>query len=166
MSDIYEFFLSARSTVVRLECVEISHPNFSQTYRVVRNHVSGVTVTLETAATATFTYYPLRITRQGMADDLDFAIQVDWGDLGGIAPAEIARVKANDGFGTKPTVVYRTYRSDDLTTLLEGPITLEVSSVANDGEKCAFVAKAPTLNLNRTGEVYDKLRFPGLVGFL
>lgn len=39
------FFFSSSPDVVRLDCLEISHPDFSQTYRIVRNAPEGLTVT-------------------------------------------------------------------------------------------------------------------------
>jgi hypothetical protein len=39
MSDkYYEYFLNSKSNVVYYDLIEISHPNFSQTYRKVRNN--------------------------------------------------------------------------------------------------------------------------------
>lgn len=40
-----EFFFSSRPSVVRFDCLEISHPDFSQVYRIVRNAPNGLTVT-------------------------------------------------------------------------------------------------------------------------
>ena len=74
MSAYSEFFLNSKSSVVQLELVEISHPNFTKVYRVVRNAVQGVTVKLETGANATFEYYPLRIENNG-------DVAIDWGHV-------------------------------------------------------------------------------------
>ena len=73
---------------------------------------------------------------------------------------------SQDGFSEKPRVVYRTYRSDDLTRPLFGPIVLEVDSFAFNREGSTFTAKAPSLNINKTGELYRLERFPMLRGFL
>lgn len=166
MSDYSEFFLSSRSSVVQLELIEVSHPSFSQDYRVVRNAVNGVTVTLETLAEATFDYYPLRITSQGARDDLDQAFRIDLGDLGEVLPKELDAVAEADTFSTKPTVVYRTYRSDDLTKPLFGPLRLEVDTFSFKAEGSSFVARAPRLNDTGTGERYSLDRFPMLRGLL
>ena len=166
MSDYTEFFLSSKSSVVQLETLEISHPDFTQTYRVVRNAVSGVNVTLETAATASFSYYPLRITGVGLRENLDFGLKIDLGDLGEVLPTELDEVAGADGYGDKPTVIYRTYRSDDLTAPLFGPILLEVKSFSFNRQGSTFEARAPSLNVNKTGELYTLDRFPMLRGFL
>lgn len=166
MSTYSEFFLNSRSSVVQLELIEISHSKFTKTYRVVRNAMNGVTVTLETNVQATFDYYPLRIENNGARDDLDQSFNITLGDLGEVLPVELDRVSSMDGFGEKPKVVYRTYRSDDLTRPLFGPVLLEVESFAFNREGSTFTAKAPSLNNNKTGELYLLERFPMLRGFL
>ncbi len=166
MSTYSEFFLNSKSSVVQLELVEISHPNFTKVYRVVRNAVQGVTVKLETGANATFDYYPLRIENNGDRDDLDQSFTFTLGDLGDVLPKELDAVALGNGFAEKPKVVYRTYRSDDLNRPLFGPVNLEVESFAFNRDGSTFTAKAPSLNLNKTGETYTLERFPMLRGFL
>lgn len=165
MSAYTEFFLNAPSSVVQLECLEISHPNFSQTYRIVRNNTKGVTVTHEDASVHDYDYYPLRIRRSASNETLDAGLQVDLGDLGEIIPSEIDRVISADGFATKPTIVYRSYRSDDLTVPLTGPLFLEATPLSINADASSFTAKAPSLNTNRVGEFYKITRFPMLRGF-
>jgi hypothetical protein len=152
--------------VAELELIEISHPNFSQVYRKVRNHLEGVTVTLEDGSLATFDYYPLKITSMGAKTDLDSGFKIDLGDLGEILPIELDNVAIADNFKVKPKVIYRTYRSDDMTQPLFGPFDFEVTTFSFKKEGASFEAKAPALNSNRTGENYDLSRFPMLRGFL
>jgi hypothetical protein len=166
MTTYAEFFLKSKSSIVQLETLEISHPNFTKTYRIVRNAVEGVTLILENGSSATFDYYPLQIENAGVRDDLDQSIKINLGDLGEVLPKELDEVSSNNGFGIKPIVIYRTYRSDDLTRPLFGPVTLEVSTFAFNREGSAFEAKAPSLNINKTGEIYSLDRFPMLRGFL
>lgn len=166
MTTYSEFFLNSRSSVVQLELLEIQHPNFTKVYRVVRNAVKGVTVTLETSASAFFEYYPLRIENNGSRDDLDQSFTITLGDLGEVLPVELDSVASAQGFGVKPVVIYRTYRSDDLTRPLFGPVLLEVESFAFNRDGSTFTAKAPALNINKTGELYKLERFPMLRGFL
>jgi hypothetical protein len=170
-----QFFLRCLSEVVQLELLEISHPNFSTTYRVVRNAVHGVTVTLEDASQRFFAYYPLKISELAARDTLDFSIRVDLGDLGEIIPTEIANVMSaagaltiygSDGKLVRPVVKYRTYRSDDLTRPLFDVLTLQIESITMKREGASFEAKAPSLNISRTGELYALERFPMLRGFL
>lgn len=166
MTTYAEFFLNSKSSVVQLELLEISHPNFTKVYRIVRNAVQGVTVTLETAETVAFDYYPLRVTPVAAYDNLDQSLKIDLGDLGEVLPKELDSVSSADAFFIKPLIKYRTYRSDDLTAPLYGPLILEVSTFTFNREGSMFEAKAPSLNVNKTGELYKIDRFPMLRGFL
>jgi len=166
MTTYAEFFLKSKSSVVQLETLEISHPDFTKVYRVVRNAVQGVSVTLENGSIQSFDYYPLKIENAGIRNDLDQSITINLGDLGEVLPKELDEVSSNNGFSIKPTVIYRTYRSDDLSRPLFGPVLLEVTTFAFNREGSSFEAKAPSLNITKTGEVYKIDRFPMLRGFL
>jgi hypothetical protein len=166
MSDYSEFFLNGNSYVAELELIEISHPNLTQTYYLVRNAMNGITVTLENDREQAFEYYPLQITPIGDADDLDQSLQIQLGDLGELLPQELDAIYAADGFSTRPQVIYRTYRSDDLTLPLYGPITLEITNLTFKKEGAAFEARAPRKNSSATGEIYTTVRFPMLRGFI
>lgn len=166
MSDYAAFFLNSPSSTVQLDLIEIEHPHFTQRYRKVRNARLGVTVTLETGEEATFDYYPLRIRPTGSADDLDQILKIDLGDLGEVLPLELDAVTEANGMGVKPIVRYRIYRSDDLSEPMYGPLLLEVQTFSFAREGASFEAKAPSLNINRTGELYHIERFPMLRGFL
>lgn len=161
-----EFFLNAASKLIQFECIEISHPDFSQVFRFVRNHTDGLTTTLETTEVVTWDYCPVRIGQSELADDLDYGIQLEFGDLGEILPAEIDLVSQADSFATKPKLIYRTYRSDDLDTVMLGPIELEIGDIAFNRTGATFEAAAPALNIHGTGEIYTIDRFPMLRGFL
>jgi len=167
MSNKYaEFFLKSSGSVVQLECLEILHPNFTQTYRVVRNATDGITVRYEDGVDYAHTYYPLQMTSLGSRGDLDQGLQVNLGDLGDVLPKELDAVTSANGLFTKPTVKYRTFRSDDLQNVLFGPLILEVKTFSFNREGSTFEARAPLLNLNKTGELYKIDRFPMLRGFL
>jgi len=162
-----EYFLNSKTSVAQLDTIEISHSAFSQTYRIVRNSVQGLTAKIETGATAIFEYYPIKIVPHHARDDLDHSITITFGDLGEIIPLELDNVmNAPGGFDEKPVVKYRIYRSDDLEAPLYGPLLLEVDSFTFDRYGSTFEAKAPSVNLNRTGESYTLTRFPGMRGFL
>jgi len=166
MSRYSEFFLRSQSHIIQYETIELSHPNFSQVYRVVRNCADGLTATLETGSTVSFIYRPILIRDRGLRDDLDQAMEISFGDVGTILPTELDRVREADNFDVKPTLLYRTYRSDDLTYPLFGPMRLEVHNLAFNEECCTISARAPLLNVNKTGEIYQFERFPMLRGFL
>lgn len=166
MSLYSQFFLSSSASIVPLETLEISHPSFSKTYWIVRNAINGLTATLETGASATFVYYPLSIKQTGASDDLDQKLQIQLGDLGEIVPMEIDNVVTAGTFGTKPTLIYRSFRSDDLTAPMDGPYLYEITSIGTKKDAAAFSAQAPSLNTTRTGEFYTTDRFPMLAAFI
>jgi hypothetical protein len=161
-----EFFLNAKSELVQFECVQISHPNFSKVYRFVRNHTKGLTTTLETEATAVWEYCPMKILENEDRDNLDYGITIQLGDVGELLPQELDLIAANDGFSTKPSLVYRTYRSDDLESPMFGPIELVVEDIAFNKSGATIEAKAPSMNLSRTGNLYTISRFPMMEAFL
>lgn len=165
MTDYAEFFLSSPPSVVALDCLEISHPDFSQTYRIVRNATEGVTVQHEDPSLHIYEYCPARIMPMAATDDLVQALQVNLGDLGSIIATEIGNVWEANGLNTRPALNWRVYRSDDLTGPIHGPIELEIVNVTTSKEGCAFEARAPELNASRTGELYTVERFPMLRGF-
>jgi hypothetical protein len=166
MPDYNAFFLNTAGSVVQLETIEISHPSFSQTYRIVRNAIFGMSATLEDTTLQNFTYYPLRLTPSKASDDLDQAIKVDLGDLGQVVPQELDNVNAASTFLTKPVFKYRTYRSDDLSAPLFGPLVLAITNLSFTKQGCSFNAEAPKVNINSTGESYTINRFPMMKGFL
>jgi hypothetical protein len=167
MPSLEEFYFNSRSSVVKLELFDITHPNFTKPYYLVRNKADGVTVTLETGATRAYEYYPLAVQRSGSQDDLDFGVQLDVGDVGDTLPQEVDAVFAAPGGRLiRPLVTYRVYRSDDLSAPMFGPIVLEVAQLPFDSTGSSILARAPRLNNNRTGEYYNMDRFPGLRGFV
>lgn len=166
MSDYSEYFLNGPIRVANLETLEISHPNFSQTYWVVRNSRLGLNAYLETGVLQAFVYYPIKVVRSDTDNSLDQVFRFSLGDLGEILPKELDRVNAANNRITRPIVKYRTYRSDDLSRPLLGPMRLEITDLPFSREGVAFEAKAPTLNLNQTGEYYDFSRFPGMRAFI
>lgn len=164
--DYVDFFLAAPARVVKIECLEISHSQFSQVYRVVRNVTAGVAVTHEDGQQYFYQYYPLKIENIGARNDLDSGFSVTLGDLGEIMAKEIGNVMQGDAKLEKPAVLYRAYRSDILTRPMEGPRKLQIKDTSYNMEGATFEAKAQSLNINRTGELYTFDRFPSLRGFL
>lgn len=167
MTALTDFFLKSNRSAVQFELLEISHPKFSQTYYICRNHRDGVTVTLEDGVTKQrFDYYPVSMKNDGARDNLDTGIQIVFGDLGTILPQELDKVENADAFLTYPTCIYRTYSSNDLSRPLVGPFVYEIASISSNQKGATMQAKAPGLNVNRTGELYKVDRFPMLRGFL
>ena len=157
-----EFFLGSHSDVVQLELMSIV---MDDEYHVVRNAKEGVTVTLENGRRQEFMYYPLRFTPVGTKGDLDYGLRVELGDLGEIIPKEVEAFRLLNR-NSKPRVVYRVYRSDDLSEPMFGPLNLEITNVTMTRDGSAFDAQAPVISVLRTGSVYGLNRFPMLRGTL
>lgn len=151
---------------MQLECLQISHSAFTKTYRIVRNATKGIAVRYENGTLYDHDYYPLQVQSLGMRGDLDQGLRINLGDLGEVLPTELDAVSSANGFSEKPVVQYRTFRSDDLENVLFGPLVLEVTTFSFNRTGSTFEAKAPSLNINRTGELYKLDRFPMLRGFL
>jgi len=166
MSQYSEFFLNCKASVIQFELIEIFHPNFSKTYRLVRNAVEGVTVKLEDSLNYFFEYAPLKISLANEQDNLDQIIKIQLGDLGEIIPKELGLVEIADGFSIKPVVKFRTFKSSDLDNVLYGPLVLEIKNFTFTREGSVFEVKAPSLNISKTGEIFSLERFPMLRGLL
>lgn len=161
-----EYFLNSDRSVVRFETMEFSHPAFTQTYRRVRNARDGITVQLENGQPATFDYYPMQITELSDQADLDTGVRIDFGDLGEVLPRELDASYDADDMVTKPAVVYRTYRSDDLSAPMVGPLHLQATTFSFRREGASFEANAPYVNNTKTGETYNLTRFFTVRGYL
>lgn len=165
-NEYLSFFLQSQSNVVRLECIEIIHSAFSKTFRIVRNAVNGVRVRHENGVWYNYEYYPLRLKMKAMSSDLDFGMNVDLGDLGDMVPRELQRIVAAGKIRTKPQVIYRSYRSDVLNKVLEGPYKMDAKTISYNREGCSFEASPSSINSSSTGEIYDLERFYPLRGFI
>ena len=167
MSAESEYFLDAPGDVFEYQCVEISHPSFSKVYRIVRNGDVGTTIFKhEDGNYYLYTYYPMSALDSGMRGNLDQSFAINLGDLGELVPNEIDLVADADTFQDKPTVIYRTYRSDNTESVLTGPLKLQAGLLNFTDDGVSFEAKAPQLSIGKTGELFKLERFPGLGGFL
>lgn len=162
-----EFFLKSSANLVQLETIELSHPNFSKTYYVVRNNTKGMLAYLEDEITEVyFEYYPIELRPQATRDDLDYGVEIEFGDLGEILPNEFDAIAASNGFDTKPTFKYRSYRSDDLAKPMFGPIELEIKDFEFNKGGVRFNAIARQANSHKTGIIYRVDDFPMMRNFL
>lgn len=159
-----DFFLNAPPEAIELELFEITHPDFSQAYRYVRNARSGVTVTLPNEGQVAFEYRPCRIKRSRESDDILQAVSIDVGDPGDVLATENDRLIATDGYMEKPALRFWSFRSDDLTVPLVGPLRYEVIQISTKGAMASIQAQAPERNASGTGRVYTFADFPMLRG--
>lgn len=155
MTTDYEFYLVGNPQTVRLQLIEISHPAFSKTYRFVRNHALGVTVT-QNGEQVFYEYMPIQLQKSKASNDLDQSLSITIGDVSEIIPDEIDRVRQSNLFSTvKPVVNYREYYAHDLTTPCLEDILLEVTDYSIQREGTAFRAEARDITNTKTGLVYN-----------
>jgi len=176
VSELSEYLISASPSIITIQCVEITHPNFSGDYRFTRNVKGGVKVNYEDdSGPFIYQYLPMQIKTLGATSSLDQQMEITLGDVGTILSTEIQLIADANGFVTKPQLVYREYRSDEFNIEdgdpvyfgpMFGPFTLEINALAFSKEGCVFTAKPPQFNRTRTGELYDIGRFPMLAGFV
>lgn len=160
-----KFFLNRKVDVYQLECIELSHPSFLNTYRVVRNDDRGVYVQHKVGAGQVYyEFLPVSIQRSGMLGDLDQTLTVSISGLGDVLPDEFERVIEGQYSNVKPTVNYRLYSSDNLNTPIFYLLDLQLASVAMNHKAVTFKAESPRLNTNKTGDIFSLDRFSGLKG--
>jgi hypothetical protein len=162
------FYLDSSPAVYRIEGLEISHSDFSQTFYVQGDVNDDLTLGRNVGGgdDATFIFVPLELKPLRSSNDLDAGFQVNLGDVGEFLAQEIDNVISGDGFSEKPQVIYRVWTSEDLTEPAISPQTFEIVDLNFSRQGASFTAKARQLNLNRTGERYTLERFPMLAGFL
>lgn len=162
----YSFWLSGNPDDVRLLLVEISHPAWSKTYRIVQNHADGITVQHEDTFSYDYEYVPLTIQRGNNSDDLDQEITIGVGDLGEMFPKELDAARASQYSKVRPRLNYREYNLSDLTKPQVTILDLEVTDYEPKKEGAVFVCRAKQMNLTKTGEVYTLDNTPTLRGFV
>lgn len=167
--DIYKsFFLNSSSGVVPLECVEISHPDFSVPFRFVKNDTEGVTVKHESAGPdVTYEYQPMSTQRSTVTNDLDQKLNLTIADVDDELIKSVVSARLGTNWKIRPSIRWRLYRDDDLTAPMVSLQTLEIATLSKDNSgNCTFDAQAPELNSVKTGEIYSLERFPLLRGMI
>lgn len=161
-----EYFLNTKSTVGQLDTIQISHPSFEKDFFLVKNHLKGFSAKLENGVDVDFQYVPMQVSLGTVKDNLDQTIDITLGDLGDIVAKELKKIRQSKNNKVKPKFIYRTYRSDDFTRPLYGPVKLSIVDFQLMDTGCSFQAKADSLNVVKTGEIYDLRRFPMLKGVI
>jgi len=164
MPSLTEFYLEGDRSTALIETYEISHPAFSQVYRYVRNDGRGGTFTLEDGTQEFFEFYPLEATRIPVNDNLDATLAVSLGDVNDIIANEIDNLRNSTAMLERPKLIYRSYASNDYTTILDGPFILDIVAAERRTGQSQLDAEVPRLNDLRTGERYTVSRFPMILG--
>ena len=159
----YSFYLAGDPNEVLIRCIELSHPAWLKTWRIVQNNADGLTVTHEDGTVHDYEYVPLLVEFGTNSDDLDQEITIGVGDLGVDMPLELDRIHDSLIYNTiRPRLNYREYILSDLTTpvVTINNLQAEDSEELEEGE--VFVFRAERMNLTKTGEVYTLDNTPTL----
>jgi len=160
-----DFYLNSKSQVLQYDTLELSHPQFTQTYRIVRNNRVGAMLGVA-GVLQQFVYCPFRMERSTVEASLSQSIKITLADLGSIVQTELISVMRNEGYLIRPTVIVRCYRSDVPMEPIYGPVSLIASDITMTREGSAFTIQPPEVSNKRTGMIYTLEDYPGLRGFL
>lgn len=166
IEDLKRLLASRTVGHVEVETIEISHPDFTKTYYLVRNLTSGCVIPINGVDTV-FQYCPMRWERSSAENNLDYELKITLQDLNEIVAPEINLISIDSEI--MPSVVVRTYVMDsngNIGNVADGPFVLGVRNITFDSQGCAFAASAKPLNGNGTGELYTFSRFETLRGFV
>jgi len=160
MSSYASFYLDAPGSIVQLECIEISHPSFSQVYRYVRNDEDGVI-----AGGNAYLYQPMSIKRNNVTNDLEQTTSITFADMDDSLTDAIKNIQKSQWPRERPKFVLKIFRDDDLGQPMEQLQTLEIPTVSKNSEGLmTFDAQAPELNSVKTGLLYTFKDYPLLRG--
>ena len=147
-----------------IECIEISHPNWSSVLRYVINSTESMALTHEDGQSFEYTYAPVNITRAADEDTLDQELSFTLADVGEVVP-ELIDLIIHDEVIELPLVSYRAYLIGQYDSPIFVARNLELESVTRDWKGTRGDSKAPGLNDNGNGEVYSASTDPSLIGF-
>ncbi|MBB5411910.1 hypothetical protein HDG34_005876 [Paraburkholderia sp. HC6.4b] len=166
-TELQRLLASQQAGIIELETFQVSHPNFSRSYYIVRNLPDGFTGQLEDGSLVEFQYVPVSFERAAANGDLDYEIRITFQDLNEIIAPEVARIPVDSK--VIPTCIVRSFiyrRDGTISPVADGPFVLGINSIAYTPEGCAFTASSQPLNVSATGEVYAIVDIPMLKGFV
>ncbi len=141
-----------------IDTLEISHPEFSQSYYFTRE-AGGLTATTEAGQTVTFQGVNYEYDLYSSKSDLDKNFSFTLADLENKLDDELDRIGLNND--EKIRVIYRDFNASDLSA--PGDVfRLEAVNVSQEKGTFTIVAGAPQLNWSKTGIIYDYDTFPTL----
>ncbi|OTG78496.1 hypothetical protein B9T31_17565 [Acinetobacter sp. ANC 4558] len=158
--DYTSFFLNSSGGVVQLECIEISHPSFTKTFRYVRNDEDGVKIGKDV-----YQYQPMSIKRANVTNDLEQRFSITLADMEDEFSDAIDNIHQSASPRVKPKLVLKMYRDDDLSAPMNEIQTLEIATISGDSTGLVtFEAQAPELNAVKTGRLFTFEDYPLLRG--
>jgi hypothetical protein len=163
--ELFTFMMTSPATDVLLETIELSHPSWSKTYRIIRNDCLGASLNTENGPFF-FQYVPFNLRQSGDSGDLNKKISVELSDLGEIIPEEFRRMEDEGTLNTAPKMVVRCF-SHRTGEMVLGPVKLDIRGAVLIADKgCKLEASAKATMANSTGTVFDIERIPTIKAFL
>lgn len=159
---------SQRTAVAPIECLELSHPEWPQSYRVTTR--PGGVVTPDRIR---WLYVPMSVTPPSSSDDLKYRIPITLQDMNqdGVSNGLVSTVRdladlipADDA--TPISCVVRGYLQYDdgtISGVTEGPYALQVVEVSFGEQGATFTAQPKQVNNLPCGERITLERFPQAV---
>ena len=166
--DDYKRFLNGNPESQReYRTIEAWHPQWSQTYRFVKNYVDR-DFTLESTAPrnpnelVTFEGVTLNITEPAEREDAEQVLSISFGNVDGLVYDMIDQISGS-GYLSQVEIVYRKYYSGDTTQPASTPLYLFLSGVDFEGPtRVVMTAEDVDLTQKRSGSIYTTTAFPGL----
>lgn len=161
---IESFFLAETQSNIRIETIELSHPNFSQVFRFQRNCVDeDLLLTDEDGIQQTFQYELFEIKSGVSAADLDQSFSITFADY----KDELKNAIEESDHRIAIEFIAREWREDNLNEPMRVYETLIIQSVSSDSYGIVtFTAAAEQLNNVKTGDLYTFDAFPLMKGAL
>jgi len=159
MPSTANFFMTASPLIFIYDTFELLHPSWPSPILFARNSLRQLVARDENGINRTYSYFPVTLEKAGLNPDLDYSLKLSIDDVGlvgsYVAPLSSAARQI------KPTLIYRAYASNDLTTPLER-YALRVEKLPMNDTTCTIEAVALRLNTNGTGRRYLLNDFHGL----
>jgi hypothetical protein len=163
--ELYEKYLYNNPDGQRAyEVITISHSQLAQTYNVVKE-AGGLDVTFEDGSDVSCLGVIFDVERESSSDDLDVSFSIVFDDQDGLLKDEANNIDLTTD--EQVVVEYRIFMSTDTSEPAYGPISLYANTLTatTDGQ-VTIVASAPSVTVNRCGELYTYSRFPMLKAYL
>ena len=160
------FYLTCPAHVALVECFRITHPALpGEEYLFTHTDTRGSTVMHEDGTQHFYQYCPLTVQWLTRRTDLQTGMKATVGDVGEDIPAFLDRIEEAGGLGMPIVCEYRSYRSDKLDTIIEGPLVYGIYAITRDEQASSFEVQSRPMNHSGTGRPYDLDEFQ-LRGFI
>lgn len=162
--EMRELLDQSEGAIGKVECLEISHPKWSQVYHFQITSNEDLVLTHEDGQSYNYEYAQMTITKSTDSETLEQEINFFFGDLGEVVP-NLIDAFINDEEFDLPVVTYRAYIMGKYDSPLFVARGLEIDNVTRDWQGARADAKAPSLNEYGNGGVYNATDDPSLKGF-